>query len=231
MTAQDLIRASLRLIGAIATGETPSASELSDAKEALNGLLESWSTQNLAVSKYSREIFTLIPSQSRYTVGPLADFDTTRPVKVIGLNSLDSDVETPIEILNIQQYAELQSKTSTNNLVSKAYIEGDAPLEAINFYPVPSDAKDVVMYSQKLITEIDDVTDELGLPPGYERALKYNLAVDLAPEFGRPINQTVFNIAEKSLANIKRRNTKPLYLKSDALGLATKKSCNIFSGE
>lgn len=40
--AQDLIAGALRLIGAIATGETPSAAELQDGRGTLNGIVQSW---------------------------------------------------------------------------------------------------------------------------------------------------------------------------------------------
>lgn len=42
MTVQDLIKSTLRLLGAIGQGEDPTAKELEDAREALNLMLDTW---------------------------------------------------------------------------------------------------------------------------------------------------------------------------------------------
>ena len=42
MTVQDLIKSTLRLIGAIGQGEEPTTAELTDAMTALNLMLDSW---------------------------------------------------------------------------------------------------------------------------------------------------------------------------------------------
>jgi hypothetical protein len=47
MTGRDLISASLRLIGAIAPGESPEASEASDALGTVNRMLDSWANEPL----------------------------------------------------------------------------------------------------------------------------------------------------------------------------------------
>ena len=48
-TAGDQINRALRLLGVLAEGESPSASESRDALVALNQMLDSWDTERLAV--------------------------------------------------------------------------------------------------------------------------------------------------------------------------------------
>jgi hypothetical protein len=48
-TVRDRIKRAMRLIGAAATGETPSADELADGLTALNAMLSSWSLESLLV--------------------------------------------------------------------------------------------------------------------------------------------------------------------------------------
>jgi hypothetical protein len=50
-----------------------------------------------------------------------------------------------------------------------------------------------------LVTPVD-------LLPGYARALRTNLALELAPEWGRVVDPTVERQARESLADVKRAN-------------------------
>jgi hypothetical protein len=60
------------------------------------------------------------------------------------------------------------------------------------------------------------ITDELDLPPGYQRAIEYNLAVEYGPEFGVDIPNTVRQIAESSRRNLKRINSPSPIMRSEA---------------
>ena len=46
-TANTIIKAALRAIGAIATGETPTDAEMQDGLEALKFMLRTWSDDNI----------------------------------------------------------------------------------------------------------------------------------------------------------------------------------------
>jgi hypothetical protein len=66
-TVRDLIKGSLRLLGATATGETPSSEEQADALATLNALLDSWSLERLMITEKIREQFALVAGkQSLY---------------------------------------------------------------------------------------------------------------------------------------------------------------------
>jgi hypothetical protein len=57
------------------------------------------------------------------------------------------------------------------------------------------------------LAAIADINDDLAFPPGYERALLYALAVDLAPEYPAvTLSQSVIDTADDALADIKRAN-------------------------
>ena len=56
-TAGDQINAALRLIGQLAEGETPSAATSQDALVALNQMLDSWSTERLAVYSTQDQVY------------------------------------------------------------------------------------------------------------------------------------------------------------------------------
>ena len=68
-TASDLISGALRNINVLAAGETMNPTESADAIQALNDLLDSWSTQKLYVVSSTENILNLVPNQYQYTIG------------------------------------------------------------------------------------------------------------------------------------------------------------------
>jgi hypothetical protein len=220
MTARELIDGSLRLLGVLASGETASNNEANDALEALNDLLDLWSTQRLIIPNSVRETFPLVSGQQTYQMGTLGDFATSRPQKIeqalVQDPSQSPVLELPMTILNQAEYAAIALKATTSTYPLYLFNDDAFPRTSINVWPVPSaSGYNIVLYSWKPLGGIANLTDELQLPPGYYLTLKYNLALHLAPEFGKPIPEIVASIAQSSKGDIKRMNTKPAYLQAD----------------
>lgn len=221
----------MRLIGAIASGETPSADETSDGISTLNDLLEAWSNEGLLIYSRTREAFSLVPSQSRYSIGVGGNFDTSRPQQIQEATILSNGIELPVEIINVNQFAALQDKSLSNSIPYYLYTEGTYPLDYINLYGVPSSANSLVLYSLKPLAKYTSGSDVVSLPPGYARALRYNLALELSPEYGKPLNELIISVAQESKAGIQRFNTTPVYMTSDVQGLDRMSYFNIETGE
>lgn len=235
MTVSDLIKNSLRLIGAIASGETPSASEQADALSSLNSLLESWSAEGLMIFNNTREVFPFIPDQQSYTLGSGGNFDTIRPQQItqVGVEVFSTGgtkAELPVDLVNVQEWAAITVKETRSSIPSKVYAQGNYPLETLNFWPIPSVANNVVIYSLKPLTTFATSADIISMPNGYARALTYNLAVELAPEFGKDPSALVLNTAAESKATIMRYNIEPIYMQSDVMGLVSGKPFNWLTG-
>jgi hypothetical protein len=220
LTGEDLIASSMRLIGAIATGESPSAAEASDGLSALNLLLDSWSTESLLIITKIREEFPLVVGQKIYTWGIGGDFNSERPQQVenalIQPPNNNPVLEIPMEILNKDQYAVTALKNLQSSFPLSVYNDGNYPYSNISVWPVPAAACIIVFYSWKPLGQLSTLQTAIEFPPGYLRALRYNLAVELAPEFGRPLPPEVADIAAQSKAAIKRMNTEPLYMQVDS---------------
>lgn len=232
-TARDIVRDALRLIGVVPSGDALSAEDLSDGLKSLNRMLSRWSIDNLLVFFTTREEFDLIPGQQAYTMGASGDFDTARPARIqrasILHESSTPSYETPLEIITMDEWADERTKSLDSNLPVKIYPEGTFPLETINVWPKPTEAKKIVIYSQKPLAVFTANTD-VELPPGYEDAITYNLAVRLAPEYGKPVDMDVRAAAADYKADIMRINSKPVYLECDGV-LVRRSDFTIFSGE
>jgi hypothetical protein len=233
VTGRDLISASLRLIGAIAPGQSLGASEATEGLDTLNQMIDSWSNDSLMVYSRIREEFNLIAGQQAYTIGVDGDFDTSRPQQIENATLLDESqtpsIETPIAIIRDQsEWANIPIKGIESSVPCALFMNDLYPQASIYFYPVPSEVKKVVLWSWKPLTAftLDTV---ISLPPGYEKALKFNLAIDLAPEYGRSVADTVLNGATESKSAIERKNVKQSLLGVDS-ALLSRSVFNIYTG-
>lgn len=218
-TARALVESSLRLIGVLASGEAASAAEATDGLNSLNDMLDSWSNENLFIPNKVREVFPLTSAKQTYTMGASGDFNTTRPISIenvlVQLGSSSPAVEMPMRILTKDEFANITLKGTTSTFPEACYPEGTYPLETLNVWPVPTTGNNLVIYSAKPLANLSGLSSTISLPPGYQRMIRFNLAVELGPEYGKAIPEAVAAIAETAKAAIKRKNSKPKYLLVD----------------
>lgn len=236
MTVNELIRKSLLLIGAVSTGENLSADEAADGLSSLNDMLDSWSTDGLLIPANTIEEFTLTPGQASYTIGVSGNFNTANPQVIDEARLKDvsgTAFELPMQIYNITEYADIVQKTISTAQPEALYFQRGTPLSTIYLYPVPSAANKLVLYSKKALSNFTAVTNSISLPPGYQRALRYNLALELAVEYGKQPSEYVFQTAQELKAQLIRLNTDVPLMKSDALGMVqdSTKQFNIYTGQ
>ena len=236
MTGNDLISSSMRLIGAIASGESLSSNDANDALSALNAMIDSWSTQRLFIPSKVREVFPFVASQQTYTMGTGANWNTTRPQKIeralIQIATVTPVLELPMNILTMEQYAGILIKPMTSTYPLYLYSDNAYPNTNISVWPVPvGSVNNIVLYSWKPLTTITTLSTAISLPPGYIRALKFGLAVELAPEFGKQVSPEVSSIADSSRADIKRMNFSPDYLRVDDALVSKPAVWNWMTGE
>lgn len=200
MTVQELINSSLRLIGVLAAGETPSTDESNDALAALNAMIEAWDTQHVAVYTIRDETFPLIAAQQSYTIGSGGNFDTDRPVKIEAANIITSGLTIPVKIINSIQWAAITEKGLSGTLPLQLYNDNAYPLATLKLWPKPSGTPSLQLFMWQKIAGTLALLDNIALPPGYLKAVRYNLALDLAPEFGRPVDPIVAQTAQAAKA-------------------------------
>lgn len=205
-TASDILRRSMRLLGALGDGEEPTASEGVDGLAALNAMLDAWWAKSLAVYYTKDEAFTWTGAQASQTMGTGGDFNTTRPSAILGAYQRDSSVDYPIEIITRSQYDQYADKTVQSTQIARIYPEMQASLVYLYAYPVPSAAVSIHILSSGRLQSFAGLSTAVALPPGYERALAFNLAVELAPEYSLNPSAVVVRNAALSLRAIKRNN-------------------------
>ena len=89
---------------------------------------------------------------------------------------------------------------------AKLYNDANAPLATVALYPYPTENVSLELYSWQALAQFADLVTPVALPDGYEEAVIYNLAVRLAPEYGRALDATVAALAIQSKAAIEALN-------------------------
>src|SRR6266566_4049083 len=115
MTVRDLIFSSLRLIGVLSEGEAPSAQQQTDAFDALNIMLDSYSTNNLMIPAIVVETFTCVAGQQTYSMGPGGNFNTSRPTRIVNAETVVLGATPrqtlPLKVINIDQFSSIFVKS------------------------------------------------------------------------------------------------------------------------
>ena len=208
-TANDQINAALRLIGQLAEGESPSADTSNDALVALNQMIDSWSVEKLSVFSTQDQTFTWPASTASRTIGPTGDFVGNRPIALDDSTYFidpTNGVSYGIKIINQEQYDAIGVKTVTSTYPQVIWLNMDYPNVGMTVYPVPTRALSWHFISVEELSQPAALATSLAFPPGYLRAFKYNLACEIAAEFGVEPPQTVQRIAMASKRVLKRIN-------------------------
>ena len=232
-TAGDQINGALRLIGQLAEAEVPSAATSEDALATLNQMIDSWNTERLSVFCTQDQIFSWLPGFMTRTLGPTGDFVGNRPILIDDstyFRDPSSGISFGIKLINQQQYDGIAVKTVTSTYPQVMWVNMSYPNISMTVYPVPTKVLEWHIVSVQELTTPALLSTPLAFPPGYLRAFKYNLACELAPEFGVEPSPTVQRIAMTSKRNLKRINNPDDIMSIPYSIVATRQRFNIFAG-
>lgn len=230
-TAQTIIDRALRLIGAIASGESPTTAESNDGLTALNAMISSWQTEKLYVYAFVDTALTLTPTDASYTVGPSGNFNLTpRPPKIEQCFVRANNIDYPVELIDKARWYGIPDKTSTSDIPLYAYYEPTLATGTLQLWPVPTTANSLHIITWTTLAELAALGTTITLPQGYERALAYNLAMEVASEYEKAVPDSVARIAMESKATIKRANIRPSLAVPDLVGMLGGGRSDIYSG-
>jgi len=201
MIVQDLIKASMRVVGVLSSGESPETAREAEALEALQVMLRSWAQKRIQVFASVKESFNLASSQTSYTWGTGGNIATTRPHQILGAFVKDTGgTDHPIRIISEGEYRNFSSK-ATLSRPEYLFYHPLYPLAYIYLYPTPNIIETMWLDSLKPFTETSSfatVSDTVSFPPNYLEAIKFNLAIRIAPEYGVRVSAEAIKIATDS---------------------------------
>jgi hypothetical protein len=189
-----IISRALRIIGVIPQGVTPTATQVTEAANALNGLVKSLEADGMPLWGIRQYSLTMVASTRSYRFGEGQTINTPKPLKVISAyrRHTSSQTDTPMIILTRDEYDRLGNKFTTGTPIQIYYdpqrIYGDLFL-----FPVPNAASatgyTIEITFQRPFEDFDAATDEPDFPQEWFDALTFMLADRLALEYG--VNEEV----------------------------------------
>jgi len=232
-TAGDQITRALRLLGVLAEGETSSASVMQDSLMAMNQMIDSWNTERLSVFCTQDQIFTWPAGEITRTLGPTGNFIGLRPVlldEATYFRDPGTNVSFGIKFINQQQYNGIAVKTVTSTYPQVIFVNMGFPDVTMSIYPRPTRDLEWHFISVQELSNPATLVTNLLFPPGYLRAFTYNLAMEIAPEFGVEPSPQVQRIAMTSKRNLKRINNPDDVMSMPYAIVATRQRFNIYAG-
>lgn len=214
-SANDFAKRALQLLGVIDPTEDPSAEDGELAFDALNDWIDGLGTNRQSIYYVARTVKTLASGTASYTIGSGGSINIARPLWIenagLIINTADTyPVEIPIRVMTDDEWAQRAQKTLPSNLLLGIWYDHNwsAGLGTIYVWPIPNvSTTQLVLYTPTALTQFADLSTDYTFPPGYRRAITYNLANELATWYpsARP-DPRVAQIAAESLAWVKRAN-------------------------
>lgn len=206
-TVGSIVASAMRLLKAIEAGEEPDGQEGEDGRIALNDLIEEWNNQPL-MQPAKQQISQVLTSSKTYTFGTGGD-NSVRPIAITQafIRDPSGKIDYPVDIIDNDEYSLISLKSQQSTLSYKLYYRASYPLGVVNLFPAPTAGYTLFLECQAKLATYANVSDVVDVPPGYKKAMKYNLAVAISPEYKEP-SQVVLMEAEKSISWIKRMNSK-----------------------
>lgn len=211
-TALDVIIASLKEIGVLAAGETPTADDSSDGFIRLNRFVNTCAAENLTIPAVTRTLATLTANQASFTVGTGGNINIARPVFIEKVNfvdtSTDPDTEYPLgDLLTEQAWASIPLKALTGVFPTAAYYSPTYPTGTLYPWPIPTSATlQWAVYAWTAVSQFAALTTVVSLPPAYEEMLMTNLALLSCPTYEKQPHPVLVKRATDTMATLKRAN-------------------------
>lgn len=232
-TARDLINDAHRLLNLVDSGNALPESVYQDNFRSLNQLLDSWSTERLAVYSTQDQILTWPANTIFRTLGPTGDLVAERPILVDDstyFRDPSTNVSYGIKMINQSQYNGIAVKTVTSTYPQVMWVNMTFPNIEVYIYPRPTRNLEFHFVSVEPLTQASTLDSPILFPPGYLRAFRYNLACELAPEFGQEPTPQVIKIAITSKRDLKRINNPDDLMTLPYSVVANRQRFNIYAG-
>jgi len=232
VTASSMILSALVKNGEKSLGGTLNANEQAAYLDMLQAMLDSWSLDRTKCYQILQENFALTGGTGTYTIGSGGTFNTARPTKIVGAFIRDSsNLDSKVRVVPYDSYDGIVNKNVSGSYPAWLYYDqaySAVSLATINLYPLPKAGLTLYIDSAKQLQTFANITTALLMPPGYQRAIEFNFAIESAPGL-KSVPPEVVKIAKESLAAVRGVNLPDTIARMD-MGIVRRSTGNIIEG-
>jgi hypothetical protein len=206
ISARSIGTTALRLLG-VAAAEAPLSADMAQsALEALNTMLDSWSVEKLLTYHRPKIPLALVPGRASYTWGvtvPPSDIPREPPVRLelalLTVEDTAPGLEWEVTILDQSEYeAGIWMKNLTSSYPAALYLDSAEPVATLHVWPIPDMPYTLQLLPWQAHSPYGGWDDVLEWPAGYQRAMVYGLALELAPQYMVEPSPLILRTAEES---------------------------------
>lgn len=182
----DIIKASLRIIGAIGQGGTPTPDQYNEAAIALNMLVKAWMADGMPLWAMSEASIVLTEGTASYTL------NAPKALKIVQAynHNTTTNIDIPMRIISWDEYNKLGNKTSKGTPI-QLFAQPGISSTIVKLFPAPDSSNEtnntVVVVYQKPYEDFDESSDEPAFPQEWYDAIVFNLAYRLSPQYGMSV--------------------------------------------
>lgn len=198
MTQGSIVNAALRKIGVLVDGATATATQLTQAGEALNNLVFSLYAQGMPIWAMTTTFFTPQLGVTVYPVGLTTGTQTNlvipAPLKITQAFTRDnlSNTDIPMNIYTQYNYNLLSTKVNQGYPVHLWY-QPSNQTGVITIWPAPDQYtatnRSIYFVYQRPFDQFNASTDTPDFPQVWIEPLIYSLAHRISPEYGVPLSE------------------------------------------
>lgn len=199
----EIIRSALEILRVtdIENPNVPTTAQYNRAVQTLNYMLTHFQTYGMQLFARKEASFSLTQGASVYTLGPGGSVNILQPLRIYDARRKDnlSGQETPIQIFSEKEYLAIPNKLEEGSPIAIYFkprheigVTSHATATGQLYLWQPADAYNatnttIYFNYQRPFVNFDTTTDYIDMPQEWLDAVKWNLAVRLAPVYGTPM--------------------------------------------
>ena len=204
-TAAQIILATASKLGVTQAGQALEGDDVATCFRALNLMLDSWRgrpSAPLLAWQDTETVFTLPDGTASRTIGPGQQVNVTLPGRIEMSSFVRiQDIDYPLRPVDENQFNRIALKTLPGTWPTVVNLQRGAATGVLRFWP--QGQAEVHLVTRVPFLRFADLTTNYPLAPGYESAMVYNLALEVADDFSVGVPPRVAAKAVTTLRAIK----------------------------